>query len=200
MLITFLKMTIKKQLQFLSSIALNSFVHFLHKISPLEYSISPNHGFEYLSTTPGGLIQGRGRLSKFKTFSTPRGSVEDAYQEPAFLLCIFEKTPCHSMTCSFCKKPGSAPSTQWRLVVFFAGGGGKALKNWVCLKIHLGATKNDIRYLYLQIVKYIFLMRSKLSGFSLNVFQYSVKSTLRCFLHLKTSNGKNNPDQVTVVQ
>ena len=67
---------------------------------------------------------------------------------------------------------------QWRLVVFFFGGQG--FKNWVWTKICSGKIR--------------FLKRNKLSGFSLDVSQYFVKSSLRCFLHVKTSNVNNNPD------
>ena len=39
-----------------------------------------------------------------------------------------------------------------------------------------------------------FFIRNKLAGFSLDVSQYFVESSLTCFLRLKTSNDNNNPD------
>ena len=41
---------------------------------------------------------------------------------------------------------------------------------------------------------YTFLIRNILYGFSLDVALYFVKSSLKCFLTLETSNDKNNPN------
>ena len=41
---------------------------------------------------------------------------------------------------------------------------------------------------------YTFFIRNKFSGFIQDFSSYFVKSSLKCFLNLKTSNGNNNQD------
>ena len=45
-----------------------------------------------------------------------------------------------------------------------------------------------------------FLIRSKLSGLSLNVSKYFVQSSFKCFLNLKISNDNNITGLATVMQ